>query len=178
MSTTALSSKTETAGTYKRHTISLYVANKPGVLIRISLVFARRAYNIDSVVVSPASDPRFSMMTITASGDQKTLHQIVKQLNKLVDVVHATDHTGGDDIQRELALVKLQCKGPERTEVLQLAHAMDCATVDIGEESVTFEVVGRSEHLDNVQRILEPYGILEMIRTGKILIARGEQSTA
>jgi acetolactate synthase-1/3 small subunit len=100
---------------YRKHTISLLVANRPGVLIRISLVLARRGYNIDSLVVSPASDPSFSMMNIVASGDEKTLDQILKQLNKLIDVVHASDRTGENIIQRELALIKLSCADEQRS---------------------------------------------------------------
>ena len=92
-----------------KHTISLYVNNKPGVLIRIALVFARRGYNIDSLVVSEGHDPRFSHMNITATGDEQTLQQILRQLNKLVDVIHAKDHTGDDIIQQDLALIKLRC---------------------------------------------------------------------
>ncbi len=161
----------------EKHTISLYVANKPGVLIRIALVFARRGYNIDSLVVSPSPDPDFSTMNIVASGDRKTLHQIIKQLNKLVDVVHATDRTNDDVIHRELALIKIHCEPDMRGEVLQLAKALDCDTVDLGESSVTVEATGTSDKLDAVGRVFERYGVLELIRTGKVLIARGETIT-
>ena len=105
----------------KKHAISLYVANKPGVLIRISLVFARRGYNIDSLVVSGAHDPNFSQMNIEATGDEKTLDQILKQLNKLVDVVHAKDNTGEDVIAREFALIKVNC--PPEVTVLTVRHS-------------------------------------------------------
>ena len=161
----------------EKHTISLYVANKPGVLIRIALVFARRGYNIDSLVVSPAPDPDFSTMNISASGERKTLDQILKQLNKLVDVVHATDRTNDDVIHRELALIKVHCEPDMRGEVLQLAKALDCDTVDLGERSVTIEATGASDKLDAVGRVFERYGVLELIRTGKVLIARGETIT-
>lgn len=163
---------------FKKHTLSLYVANKPGVLIRIALVFARRAYNVDSLVVSPSADPNFSRMNIVASGDEKVLDQIIKQLNKLVDVVHAADRTNDDVIHRELALIKIPCEPDMRREVLQLAKALDCDTVDLGERSVTIEVSGRTDKLDAVSRVFERYGVLEMIRTGKVLIARGETITA
>jgi acetolactate synthase-1/3 small subunit len=163
---------------FRKHTISLYVANKPGVLIRISLVFARRGYNIDSLVVSPSSDPDFSTMNIVASGDKKTLGQILKQLNKLVDVVHATDRTNDDVIHRELALIKINCDPDHRGEILQLAKALDCDTVDLGDSSVTIEVTGTSDKLDSVGKVFDRYGLLEMIRTGKVLIARGDTITA
>jgi acetolactate synthase-1/3 small subunit len=163
---------------YKRHTLSLYVANKPGVLIRIALVFARRGYNIDSLVVSPSADPDFSSMNIVATGDEKTLDQILKQLNKLVDVVHASDRTNDDVIHRELALMKIHCEADMRGEVLQLAKALDCDTVDLGPSSVTIEVTGKTDKLDGVSRVFARYGVLEMIRTGKVLMSRGETITS
>ena len=163
---------------FKKHTLSLYVANKPGVLIRIAHVFARRAYNVDSLVVSPSADPDFSTMNIVASGDEKVLDQILKQLNKLVDVVHASDRTKDDVIHRELALIKIHCEPDMRGEVLQLAKALDCDTVDLGESSVTIEATGRTDKIDSVSRVFARYGVLEMIRTGKVLIARGETITA
>jgi len=172
------SGQTEQATGYKRHTLSLYVANKPGVLIRIALVFARRGYNIDSLVVSPSADPDFSSMNIVASGDEKTLDQILKQLNKLIDVVHATDRTNDDVIHRELALMKINCDEGARGEVLQLAKALDCDTVDLGAASVTIEVTGNTDKLDAVGRVFDRYGVLEMIRTGKILMSRGETITS
>ncbi len=162
---------------HKKHTISLFVNNKPGVLIRIALLFARRGYNIDSLVVSPSTDERFSIMTITASGDEKVLDQILKQLNKLVDVVHATDHTGEDLVQRELALIKVNCKPEERAELLQLAHALQCQTVDLSETSITLEITGKTEKLDNVERVLQRYGLIELIRTGRVIMVRGDRTT-
>ncbi len=163
---------------YRKHTISLKVANRPGVLIRISLVFARRGYNIDSLVVSPSNDPAFSMMNIVASGDEKTLDQILKQLNKLIDVVHATDRTGEDIVQRELALVKLECSQEERSELLQLAHALKCETVDLDGGTLTVQVTGSSEKLDSAIEVFASYRVLELVRTGKVLMARGDQRTA
>ena len=175
---TATKSSASTELKIEKHTISLYVANKPGVLIRIALVFARRGYNIDSLVVSPSHDPDFSTMNIVATGDRKTLDQILKQLNKLIDVVHATDRTNDDVIHRELALIKVHCEPDMRGEVLQLAKALDCDTVDLGERSVTIEATGNSEKLDAVGRVFERYGVLELIRTGKVLVARGETITS
>ena len=104
-----------------QHTISLLVNNKPGVLIRISLVFARRGFNLDSVVVSPGMEERYSRMTITASGETGALRRILQQLNKLVDVIHATDHTGERVVERELALIKTKCPPEKRTELIQLS---------------------------------------------------------
>ena len=176
--TTESSSANQASAGFKKHTLSLYVANKPGVLIRIALVFARRAYNVDSLVVSQSADPDFSRMNIVASGNEKVLDQILKQLNKLVDVVHASDRTNDDVIHRELALIKIHCEPDMRGEVLQLAKALDCDTVDLGESSVTIEATGRTDKIDSVSRVFARYGVLEMIRTGKVLIARGETITA
>jgi acetolactate synthase I/III small subunit len=163
---------------YRKHTISLRVANRPGVLIRISLVFARRGYNIDSLVVSPSNDPDFSMMNIVASGDEKTLDQILKQLNKLIDVVHASDRTGENIIHRELALIKLACTTEERSEMLQLAHALKCETIDLDDTSLTVQVSGSSEKLDSVINVFHSYKVMELVRTGKVLMARGSEMTA
>jgi len=160
-----------------KHTISLYVSNKPGVLIRIALVFARRGYNIDSLVVSGGHDPSFSHMTISATGDRNTLHQILKQLNKLVDVVHAKDHTEDPVIEREMALVKIKCPADKRSEVLQMAHVFECETIDLTQETITLQVTGETTKLDNVHTMFSPYGIMEMVRTGKVLIMPGPIST-
>ena len=161
----------------KSHSISLLVNNKPGVLIRIALVFARRGYNIDSLVVSPAHDEHFSRMSITASGDKKTLEQIIKQLNKLVDVLHATDHTAQTVIEKELALIKVECSVEQRTEILQISEHSKCQTVDITEKTLMLQATGNSDKLDALHTLLTKYSILEMVRTGKIIMARGGAST-
>lgn len=171
------SSRMSASESTRRHSMSLLVNNRPGVLIRISLVFARRGYNIDSLVVSPTSDKEFSVINMTATGDAMTLHQILKQVNKLVDVVHATDHTDDDLIERELALIKISCEPQQRNEILQIAHALDCKTVDLSDTTVTVEITGSTEALDNAQKVLERYGVMEMVRTGKLIMVRGEQIT-
>ena len=159
------------------HTISLYVNNKPGVLVRVALVFARRAYNIESLVVSPAVSGDFSRMTVTCSGDPNTLVQIIKQLAKLVDVVHATDHTGDAAIESEIALVKVRSLPTERTEVLQIAEHYGAKVVDFGHDSLMLRVYGSSEKLDSFLALLRPLGLTELVRSGKILMARGLQET-
>jgi acetolactate synthase-1/3 small subunit len=163
--------------TYKKHTLSVFVANKPGVLIRVALLFARRGYNIDSLVVSESGDPRYSTMNIVASGDEKVLDQILKQLNKLVDVIHASDRTDEDIISRELALLKIKCEPEGRSDVLQLAHAMQAEIVEVSEHATILQLTGDTEELDSAYRVFERYGVQEMIRTGKVLMARGEQIT-
>ena len=159
------------------HTLSLYVNNKPGVLVRVALVFARRAYNIESLVVSPAVSGDFSRMTITCSGDPETLEQIIKQLAKLVDVVHAIDHTGDSSYETEIALVKVRCSPAERAEVLQIAEHYGAKVVDFGADSLMLRVYGSSEKLDACLALLRPLGLTEIVRSGKILMARGLQET-
>jgi len=159
------------------HTISLFVNNKPGVLVRVSLVFSRRAFNIESLVVSPAAEGRFSRMTITCSGDPDTLEQVVKQLAKLVDVVHAIDHTGDQAFETEIALVKLECPLDARTHILQISEHYKARVVDFGAESLVLQVHGSSEKLDAFIELLRPIGISELVRSGKLLMARGKRIT-
>jgi acetolactate synthase-1/3 small subunit len=162
---------------YRKHVISMYVSNKPGVLIRIALVFARRGYNIDSLVVSEGHDPNFSHMTITARGEEQGLAQILSQLNKLVDVVHAKDHTSDDIVRRELALIKVRCAAGNRAEILQVAQMFQCEMLHLTDGTLTLQAAGEPERIDALHRLLGGYGILEMVRTGHVLIARGEEST-
>ena len=160
------------------HTISILVRNKPGVLVRVALVFARRGYNIESLVVSPdVSNGEFSRMTITCSGDPDTLEQIIKQLTKLIDVVHALDHTGQAVIETEIALVKMRTQLKERTEILQIAEHYKAKVEDYGADSLILRVYGESEKLDSFVALLRPFGIAELVRSGKILMARGVQTT-
>lgn len=161
-----------------RHTISLYVANKPGVLNRIALVFSRRGYNIDSLVVSESTDPDYSYMNIVATGDRDTLVQIIKQLNKLIDVVSAKDYSNEDVIQKELALFKINCPLEKRTEVLQIAQTFKAVSEDLTSTTLTLMVTGKSEKIDALKEMLSTYGILELVRTGKVLISRGDHRTS
>lgn len=161
----------------EQHTISLLVANKPGVLIRIALVFSRRGFNLDSVVVSQTHLPEFSRMNIVASGDKESLAQIIKQLDKLVDVVHVADHTGEEIIQGEIAFIKVNCPVELRTELLQLGDHFRARSVDLTDDTITFEATGKTAKLNAFQLMLEKYGILESVRSGKLLMARGRQDT-
>ncbi len=159
------------------HTLSLYVNNKPGVLVRVALVFARRGYNIESLVVSPSVSGDFSRMTITCSGDPETLEQIIKQLAKLIDVVHAIDHTGDHAYETEIALVKVRSRIDQRTQVLQIAEHYGAKVVDYGQDSLMLRVYGSSEKLDSFLALLRPLGLTELVRSGKILMARGLEET-
>ncbi|MEK8023090.1 MAG: acetolactate synthase small subunit [Candidatus Hydrogenedentota bacterium] len=160
-----------------KHTLSIYVANKPGVLVRVSQVFARRGFNIDSLVVSATNDPRFSRMTIVCSGDADTLEQIIKQCAKLVDVLHARDHSGENVIEREFTLIKVSSPVARRTEILQLVDHFKGQTVDFADESLIIQMSGSTEKLDAAVKLLEKHGIIEEVRSGKILMARGKDET-
>jgi acetolactate synthase-1/3 small subunit len=169
--------KRESTISMEKHAISLLVSNRPGVLIRIALVFSRRGYNLDSVVVSPAHHPEFSRMTIVASGDVETLAQIIKQLNKLVDVVHAKDHTGESMIEREIALIKVGCSEKQRTEVLRIIDQFAGESVDTTGQTITFQATGTSAELDRLEHMLDTFNIVESVRSGKLIIARGQDAT-
>lgn len=159
------------------HSISLLVSNKPGVLVRIALVFSRRGYNIDSLVVSPALDGNFSRISIVARGNPDTLEQIILQLEKLVDVIHAHDHTGKSLVQREMALFKVKACSEERTELLQIANHFKATTLDMTETAMIFQVTGSTEKIDAITGLLEKFGVIEFIRTGKVIMARGDEVT-
>jgi acetolactate synthase-1/3 small subunit len=159
-------------------TISLFVGDRPGVLVRVALVFSRRGYNIESLVVSPAKVAGFSRMTITCSGDPGTLVQIIKQLTKLVDVVHAVDHTGDEVYETEIALVKVECESSgERSELLEIAEHFRARVVDYGNSSLILRVYGSSSKLDALILLLNGFRITELVRSGKIVMSRGREST-
>jgi acetolactate synthase I/III small subunit len=160
------------------HTISILVRNKPGVLVRVALVFARRGYNIESLVVSTdVANGDLSRMTITCSGQPETLEQIIKQVTKLIDVVHAFDHTGQAIYETEVGLVKLKCKITERTEILQIAELYSAKVVDYGVDSLIVRIVGAAEKLDVFLDLLRTYEIVELVRSGKIIMTRGLATT-
>lgn len=159
------------------HTISLLVANKPGVLLRISLVFSRRGFNIESLVVSGTEDGRFSRMTVTAKGAPETLEQIIKQCAKLVDVVHAQEHTGDHSVERELALIKVKMNKENRQELLTIVDHFKAQTADISAHSIVIQVTGDTEKIDAIISLLAAHKILEIVRTGKVVMVRGDQNT-
>lgn len=159
------------------HTISLYVSDKPGVLVRVALVFARRGYNIESLVVSQAKEEGYARMTITSKGDRETLQQIIKHLQKLVDVVHAEDHTNQDMVETEIALIKLAVPVDSRTQVLQIAEHYKAKVVDYGTETLLLRVYGNKDKLDSLLSLVQPFDVREVVRSGKIVMARGTAAT-
>lgn len=159
------------------HTISMLVANKPGVLVRVALVFARRGYNIDALVVSPSVDPRFSRMTITAKGDPDTLDQIIKQASKLIDMIHAEEHSDVDAIHRELALLKIKATSANKKAIIKLAKKFHAHIVNESKDTIILEQTGTTEELDQFEQMLKKRGIIEMVRSGKLAMAKGKEAT-
>lgn len=159
------------------HTLSVYVANKPGVLARTAQVFARRGFNIESLVVSPAMDGNFSRMTIGISGDPGMLTQIIRQVSKLIDIVSCRDHTGDEAVTRELALVKIRCGADRRADALQIVEHFTCKTVDMTETSMVIMATGASDKVDAFINMVQSFDIVELVRTGKVLMVRGEEPT-
>lgn len=157
------------------HTISLFVANKPGVLLRVTIVFARRGFNVESLVVSSAFDGRYSRMTITAKGADKDLDQIVKQLGKLVDVIDSKDNSEISALERELALIKVQVSQKERQELLQVVDHFKAKSIDITDDSIIVEVSGGSDKITAFIDLMTPYQLIELVRSGKMVIQRGLQ---
>jgi acetolactate synthase-1/3 small subunit len=159
------------------HTISLFVNNKPGVLVRVALAFARRGFNIESLVVNRGADPRFSRITITCRGEAKVLDQMIRQVAKLVDVVHAIDHTGDESYETEIALVKIECGPDQRAAAFQIVEHYKAKVADFGADSLILQVHGSSEKIDAFTELLRPFKILELVRSGKLLMARGRRTT-
>ena len=159
------------------HTISMLVANKPGVLVRVALMFARRGYNIDALVVSPAFNPRYSRMTITAKGDLKTLDQIIKQAAKLIDMIHVEEHSDVDAIHRELALVKIKATASNKSVIAKLAKKFHAHIVNEGKDTIIIEQTGTTEELDEFEALVKKCGIVEMVRSGKLVMAKGKEVT-
>ncbi len=159
------------------HTLSVYVTNKPGVLARIAQTFSRRGYNIESLVVSPAIDGHFSRMTIGVSGEADGLDQIIRQVSKLIDVLHCTDHTFDDAVIKEMGLIKISISAEERGEALQIAEHFGCKTVDLTDTSMILQAVGDPAKIDALVEMIEKFKIIELVRTGKVLLARGAETT-
>ena len=145
--------------------------------MRICQVFARRAYNLDSVVVSHGRDPQFSRLTLGISGDPSGLEQIIKQCNNLIDVIHCYEHQEKNSVTRELALVKILCSPDQRGEILQIIKHFNSKTVDLTEKSIIAMIHGDSDKVNAAIRLLSKFEIIETVRTGKVVMARGEAST-
>jgi acetolactate synthase-1/3 small subunit len=159
-----------------QHTITALVENRPGVLTRVAGLFSRRGFNIESLAVSITEDPTVSRMTIVVGGDERALEQISKQLNKLVEVIKVYDYTETPNVERELALMKVTAEPARRAEIMQICDIFRAKIIDVSERTLTIEVTGPVAKVDALKNMLEPYGIKEVVRTGKIVVARGARS--
>lgn len=158
----------------EKHTISVLVENRFGVLARVAGLFSGRGYNISSLTVNETHDPNVSKMTIVTTGDEAVLEQIDKQLNKLVDVIKVTDLTGSQFIERELALIKLQSEDyDKRSKIMQIVEIFEAKIVSVNENEIGIELHGRSEKIDNFVGLVKDYGIIEFARSGRVAISRG-----
>lgn len=156
-----------------QHTITVLVENKPGVLARVSGLFARRGFNIESLAVSITDDPTISRMSIVVSGDDSILDQINKQTDKLIDVIKVIDYVDTPIVERELAMIKVNAENMQRAEIMQIVDIFHAKIIDISETTFTIEVTGNTDKVDAIERLLAPFGIKEMVRTGMIAMARG-----
>ena len=156
-----------------KHTVSVLVNNQPGVLQRVSGLFGRRGFNIESITVGESEEIGLSRMVIVTSGDDNTLEQISKQLYKLIDVIKVVDLSSNPMVARELALIKVNAEPIMRPEILGIVETFRAAVVDIGPSSVIVQVVGDSDKIDAMVELLRPYGIRELSRTGVTAMIRG-----
>lgn len=159
------------------HTISILTENTPGILARVAHVFARRGFNVESLAVSRTEDPTVSRMTVVVAGDDEAFTQMGKQLMKLIDVIKVIDHTRDELVGRELALIKVRADAKNRGEVMQIAEAFRAGIVDVSPETLMLEVTGKSGKIDAMQRMLGGFEIQELVRTGLIVLMRGEKQT-
>lgn len=153
-------------------TLSVLVENKPGVLARVAGLIARRGYNIESLAVGPTDDPSFSRMTLVVDQDQTHVEQITKQLYKLINVIKIVEFDAGSAVERELLLVQVRVGADRRFQVVELAEIFGGKIADVGAETVTLELSGPPDRLADVLALLEPYGVLEVARTGRIALER------
>ncbi|MFH1779261.1 MAG: acetolactate synthase small subunit [Candidatus Omnitrophota bacterium] len=155
-----------------KHTISVLVENHPGVLARVSGLFSARGFNIDSLAVGETEDPTVSRMTIVVEGDERTLEQVKKQLNKLIDVITIQDLTQKDFLDRELILIKVKVTPKDRAQIIEIAETLKANIADVGMHTITIEGIGESAKIDTMIELLKPFGIKEIVRTGRIAMAK------
>jgi acetolactate synthase I/III small subunit len=155
-----------------RHTISILVENKFGVLTRVAGLFSGRGYNIDTLNVAPTQDAKFSRMSIVTHGDDSTVEQIIKQLKKLVNVLEVTDFAEGEFVDRELVLVKVSVDSKSRAEVMQITDIFRAKIVDVQPKSLTVEITGNESKVEKFLNLMNGFGIIELTRTGKVALAR------
>ncbi|RLG22319.1 acetolactate synthase small subunit [Methanosarcinales archaeon] len=161
-----------------RYTLAVLVENKPGVLARVAGLFARRGYNIDSLAVGITDNPEISRMTIVVRGDEKVIEQVIKQLNKLVDVIKISMLSESESVERSLALFKVSADSKTRPTIMQIVDIFRAKIIDVGSKSLIIEITGDEDKINAMERLLRSYGILEVCRTGKIAMNRGLKSVS
>ncbi|MGQ0467586.1 MAG: acetolactate synthase small subunit [Sporichthyaceae bacterium] len=158
------------------HTLSVLVENKPGVLARIASLFSRRGFNIDSLAVGPTEHPEISRMTIAVNVESNPLEQVTKQLNKLINVIKIVELEPTSSVQRELLLVKVRSDMENRSHILETVQLFRAKVIDVSPDSVTIEATGSADKLDALLRMLEPFGVKELVQSGMVAIGRGPRS--
>ncbi|MCW2951501.1 MAG: acetolactate synthase, small subunit [Conexibacter sp.] len=161
----------------RKHILSILVENKPGVLTRVAGLFARRAFNIDTLAVGPTDDPAISRITLTLDGAVHPIDQVTKQLHKLINVLKIRDLEPEATLARELALFKLAVDGSSRAELLQICDIFRAKVVDVAKRSVVVELTGTADKVEAFEQLVRPFGLIEMARTGEIAISRGRSET-
>jgi acetolactate synthase-1/3 small subunit len=159
-----------------RHTLSVLVENKPGVLARVASLFSRRGFNIDSLAVGPTEHDDVSRMTIVVNVEDLPLEQVTKQLNKLVNVIKIVELDTSASVQRELVLIKVKADLTTRSHVLETVQLFRAKVVDVAPDAVTVEATGTADKLEALIKVLEPFGIKELVQSGMVAVARGSRS--
>jgi len=160
----------------KYHVLSVLVENRAGVLARVSSLFARRGYNIYSLAVAPSDDDRFSRITVVVDVESAPLEQIVKQLNKLINVIKISELDPRDSVERELMLVTVKAPGDLRGEIIELVGVFEGRIIDVGRQELTISLDEHPERLDDLEELLRPYGIIDIQRTGRVALSKLERS--
>lgn len=155
-----------------KHTLSVHVENKPGALMRVSSMFARRGFNIESLAVGPTERPEVSRITLRVDCEQRPLEQIEKQMHKLVNVLRVTELEPGESVERELAMIKVTAPPDRRSELMALAEVFHARVADLGPDAMVFEVVGSPEDIDSFEELVRPHGVKELVRTGRVGLGR------
>ena len=155
-----------------RHTISVHVENRPGALMRVTSLFARRGFNIDSLAVGPTERPEVSRITLRVDCEQHSLEQIEKQMHKLVNVLRVTELEPGESVERELALIEVAAPPEKRAELMALADVFHARVADLGADAMVFEITGSPEDIDSFEELVRPHGVKELVRTGRIGLSR------
>jgi acetolactate synthase-1/3 small subunit len=160
-----------------KHTLSVLVENKPGVLTRVAGLFARRGFNIDSLVVAQTEDARVSRMTITVDEQDSPVEQVTKQLHKLINVLKITDLDPAGSVERELLLVKVKADASTRAAIMQIVEIFRAKIIDVSAEVLIIEMTGAREKVSALMELLAPYGVVELMRTGRVAMSRGKRPT-